>query len=164
MQQLFSSLLWNEERDHLSTAGGAGCSKIILPSHQEAATCSEEISAIMGHLQNLPWMSAVRWLLSINVFISLTDCSLQHWVCEEKTVGLLHYFITLTLMKLYKHIIIEGVAQIKWKQPNIALDSWADLYILRQLPKLWLFSSYFPTQRNKICAKRVKIPLMYTHM
>ena len=113
--------------------------QVVLPSHQEAATCSEEISAIMGHLQNLPWKSAVRWLLSIGVFICLTDCSLQRWVCEEKTVGLLHCFITLTLMKLYKHIIVKGVAQIKLKQPNIALDPRADLYILRQLPKLWLF-------------------------
>lgn len=43
--------------------------------------------------------------------MSSTDCSLQHWACEEKTVGLLHYFITLTLMKLYKHIIIKGVTQ-----------------------------------------------------
>lgn len=41
----------------------------------------------------------------------LTDCSLQCWVCEEKTVGLFNYLITLTLMKLHKHIIIKGVAE-----------------------------------------------------
>lgn len=40
--------------------GGAGHSKITLPSHQGAATCSEEISATVGHLQNLPGMSTVR--------------------------------------------------------------------------------------------------------
>lgn len=57
-------------------------------------------------------MCAVRLLLSVRFFfMSLTDCSLQYWVCEEKTVGLFHYLITLTLMKLYKHIIIKGVTQ-----------------------------------------------------
>lgn len=35
--------------------GGAGHSKITLPSHQEAATCSEEISATRGHLQKSAW-------------------------------------------------------------------------------------------------------------
>lgn len=97
-------------------AGGAGCSKIILPSHQEAATCSGEISAVMGHLQNLPTMSAVTWLLSIRVFVSLTDCSLQCWACEEKAVGLPHNYIT--LMKLCKLMIIMGAARIKREQLN----------------------------------------------
>lgn len=138
MQQLFSCPLWNEERDHLSMAGGAGCSKTILPSHREAATCSGEISAVMGHLQNLPGMSAVTWLLSIRVSVSLTDCSLQCQVCEEKAVGLLHNYIP--LMKLCKLMVITGVAQIKREQLNIALDPWADLYILRQLPKFIIFS------------------------
>lgn len=111
MQQIFSSLLQNEEQDHLSKTGGTGCNRILLPGNQEAATCSKEIRAIMGHLQNLSWMPAVRLLLSVRVFYVLTDCSLQYWVCEEKTVGLFHYLITLTLMKLYKHIIIKGVTQ-----------------------------------------------------
>lgn len=43
--------------------------------------------------------------------MSLTDCSLQYWVCEEKTVGLFQYLFSLTLLKLYKHIIINGVTQ-----------------------------------------------------
>lgn len=96
MQQLFSSLLWNEEWDHLSMAGAAGCSKILLPSHQQAATCSEEVSAIMGHLQNLPWICSqvITFCKCFYFFDRLFIAALGLW-----TVGLLDCFVTLTLMK-----------------------------------------------------------------